>query len=77
MFLVLTCHTWQFQLLHLALDCVLVRVGFELLLGRPLEKADSGGVRNDGLAGKHVDSPLPQFFVQDCSYIVNDKIIKT
>ena len=48
-------------MLHLALDCVLVRVGFELLLGRPLEKVDSKGVSNDGLAGKHVDSPLPLF----------------
>ena len=42
-------------------DCVLVRGGFELLLGRPLEKIDSKRVRNDGLAGKHVDSPLPLF----------------
>ena len=58
------------------MDCVVVRVGLELLLGRPFGEADSGGVRKDRIDGKHVDSPLLQFFAQDCSKIVNDKIIK-
>ena len=42
-------------------DCVLVRVGFELLFGRPLEKKDSKRVKNDGVAGKKVNSPPPLF----------------
>ena len=41
--------------------CVLVRVGFELLFGRPLEKKDSKRVRHEGMAGKNVNSPPPLF----------------
>ena len=42
-------------------DCVLVRIGFELLFGRPLEKKYSKRVRNEGMAGQNVNSPPPLF----------------
>ena len=57
-----------------ALDLCCSQVGLELHIGRPVGEADSGGVKKVGIDGKHVDSPPLQFFAQDCSKILNDKI---